>query len=389
MGFDDITADQLRALGGLKWSAFEGKVGAFVAESDLGTAPEVTQALSQAVSRGLFGYLSATWVRELTQAFTGFARDQYDWSIDAEHVFGLGDVLTGLTGVIEHFSAPGTPVIVPTPAYMPFLEIPPALGRAVHELPMASDGAIARYDLDALDAALAAGGPGTLLILCNPHNPIGRVLERAELAAISEIVDRRGGRVFADEIHAPLMLDGRRHVPYATVNAAAAAHTITATSASKAWNVPGLKCAQLIVSNHADRQTWLRVGERYERGTATLGVLASTAAYRAGAAEGSWLSDVLRYLAGSRDLLADLVAEHLPGVGMAPVEGTYLAWWDFRALALPGGPAAFFAEHADVVLTDGRRCGAAGQGFARYTFATPRPIMAATIERMGAALAAR
>jgi cystathionine beta-lyase len=165
----------------------------------------------------------------------------------------------------------------------------------------------------------------------------------------------------------------------------AAGHSVTAVSASKAWNLPGLKCAQLIVGNDADAAAWERSWPRYEHDASTLGVRASTAAYRDG---GDWLSDVVGYLDGSRHLLADLLAEHLPGVGYAPPEGTYLAWLDCRALDFKPNPADFFHERAGVLATDGAACGGAGQGFLRLNFATPRPILAEMVRRMGAALVA-
>jgi cystathionine beta-lyase len=235
------------------------------------------------------------------------------------------------------------------------------------------------YDLAALDAAFAAGG--NLLVLCNPHNPVGRVLEPAELLAIAAVADRHGARVFADEIHAPLVYDGHRHVPYASLSPLTAGHTLTATSASKAFNLAGLKCAQVVLSNDADREVWARIAPVAEHGASTPGVLASTAAYAEG---GPWLAGVLDYLDGNRRLLGELVAELLPGVGHTPPEGTYLGWLDFRATG-PAEPAAYFLEQAGVAMTDGARCGEAGRGFARITFALPRPVLREAIERIATA----
>ncbi len=298
----------------------------------------------------------------------------------------LGDVIAGLQATIEHFTAPGSAVIVSTPAYMPFLTVPEVMGREQVEVPMAVEtGPDGReryvHDLDALDAAVAAGAG--LLVLCNPHNPVGRVLEREEMLAIAEVVDRHGGRVFSDEIHAPLVFPGHRHLPYASIDDVTAGHTLTATSASKAWNLPGLKCAQLVVSNQADADRWDRVGLLSEHGASTLGVVATTAAYASG---GPWLEDVLTYLDGNRSLLSDLVAERLPGVRATVPEGTYLSLLDCRDLGLGESPAAFFAREAGVALTDGARCGVSARGFVRYTFATPRPIMERTVDLMAESL---
>jgi cystathionine beta-lyase len=188
--------------------------------------------------------------------------------------------------------------------------------------------------------------------------------------------------VFSDEIHAPLVFPGHRHVPYASLSPLTAAHTLTATSASKAWNLPGLKCAQVVLSNDADRETWSRMGLLAEHGAAVLGVLANTAAYSAG---GPWLAGVLAYLDGNRRLLASLVAEQLPGVGYTPPEGTYLGWLDFRASG-PAEPAPYFLEKAGVAMTDGALCGEAGRGFGRLNFALPRPLLRQAVERIAAAM---
>jgi cystathionine beta-lyase len=373
---DRLDVETLRQAG-LKWSVYPDAIGAFIAEMDFGTAPAVNHALHAAVDAGIFGYLPRALVQEHGEAVAAWSRDRYGWAVDPDDVRPVADVLEALKVTIEHFSRPGSPVILPTPAYMPFVTVPPAVGRAVIEVPMVEVDGRARYDLDAVDAAFRAGGD--LLVLCNPHNPIGRVLEPSEAAALAEVVDRHGGRVFSDEIHAPLVFPGHRHVPYASVSALHASHTITATSASKAWNLPGLKCAQVILSNDADREVWKRVAYLAEHGAANLGVIANTAAYRAG---GDWLDEVLAYLDGNRLALVGLVDRLLPGVRYTPPEGTYLAWLDFRGTPLADRPARHVLEHAAVALTEGALCGAAGRGFARLNFATPRPVLTRAVEQM-------
>ena len=382
--YDEISLEQLRGTGGLKWSQHPDALGAFVAEMDFGTAPPILEALHDAVDAGLFGYLPESLDLRLSEAWCGWARTQFAWDVAPERVRPLADVIAGMQAAIEHFSAPGTAVILPTPAYMPFLTVPPALGREVIEVPMAVQDGRSVYDLNAIEAAYDAGGD--LLVLCNPHNPTGRVLARDEMLAIADVVEQHGGRVFSDEIHAPLVYDGRRHVPYATVSDATAAHTVTAVSASKAWNLPGLKCAQLVLSNEADAEKWARVGFMAEHGASNLGVVANIAAYEAG---GPWLADTTAYLDDNRRLLETLLAERIPEIRFQPPEGTYLAWLDCRALGLGDHPAEFFLEHAGVALTDGTACGEAGAGFARHNFATPRSILEQSVERMAEALARR
>ena len=375
--FDRIDVGTLRRGGSVKWSMYPEAIGAFVAEMDFGTAPPVTAALHAAVDAAAFGYLPAGTVEHMSAAYAAWSRDRYGWAVDPVDVRPVADVVAGLRLAIEHFSAPGTPVVLPTPAYMPFVSVPPQLGREVIEVPLSAGH---RYDLDALAAAFEAGGD--LLILCNPHNPVGRVLTPAEMLAIAEVVDRYGARVFSDEIHAPLVFGNARHVPYASLSPVTAAHTLTATSASKAWNLPGLKCAQVVLTSDADRETWAGIGPLAEHGAATLGVIANTAAYRSG---GPWLAEVLSYLDGNRRLLGQLVADLLPGVVYTPPEGTYLGWLDFRATG-PADPAAYFLEKAGVAMTDGALCGEAGRGFGRFTFALPRPVLREAVERIAAAM---
>jgi len=382
--FDDVTLEQLRGIGGLKWSRHPEAIGAFVAEMDFGTAPAIVAAVHEAVDLGLFGYLPDELATRMAAAWCGWALERYGWDVPVEWVRPLADVMAGLQAAIEHFSAPGSAVILPTPAYMPFVTAPLALGRAVTQVPMALENGRHVYDLDALDAAFAAGGG--LLVLCNPHNPIGRVLEPAEMRAVSEVVQRHGGRVFADEIHAPLVYDGHRHVPYASLSATTAGHTVTAVSASKAWNLPGMKCAQLVLSNGPDAERWAQVGARFEHGAANLGVVANVAAYTEG---GLWLDRVLAYLEDNRRLLGELIAERIPSIRYTPPEGTYLAWLDCRGLGLGARPAEFFLDRAGVALTEGVACGDIGAGFARYNFATPRRILEQTVEQMAAALVRR
>jgi len=215
---------------------------------------------------------------------------------------------------------------------------------------------------------------------------LGRVFDRAELQAVSDLVESHGVRVFADEIHCPLVFTGATHIPYATVSPAASAHSITAVSASKAWNLAGLKCAQVVLTNDADRATWAGLGIAVEIGTSNLGMCANAAAYRSG---GGWLGDVLGYLDGNRSRLSDLVAERLPGVVYRPPEGTYLAWLDCTALDLGDRPGKFFAETAGVVFTEGVDCGEAGRGCLRLNLATPQPILDEIVNRMASALARR
>ncbi len=365
----------------MKWTRFGPDViGAWVAEMDFGTAPVVTAALHQAIDDGQLGYLPDGLAREMARACAEWQARTYGWDIGAEHIHPLADVIRGLEAAIVYFSEPGRAVVLPTPAYMPFFQVPGALGREIIQVPMIRDDAgVDRLDLAGIGAALSQGGH--LVVLCNPHNPIGRVYEREELLALADVVEHHGGRVFADEIHAPLVYAPARHVPYASVSPVAAGHSVTATSASKAWNLPGLKCAQFIVTNDADAEVWEEHGPHIGHGASTLGVIANTAAYDGGR---EWLDEVLTYLDGNRHALAELLAERVPGVRYRPPQGTYLAWLEGGELACTDQPGDLILERGRVALVEGTRCGESG--CVRLNFATPRPILAEIVERMATAL---
>jgi cysteine-S-conjugate beta-lyase len=379
---DAITLDSLRKRGSVKWTVPgpEG-YGAFVAEMDFGAAPAILDALAGLSADANFGYLSEPLTQELGAACAAWQRDRYGWDVPDDSVHPLPDVIKGLEVAMTHFSRGGAPVILPTPAYMPFLLVPKFLGREIIQVPMHNEDGFFTLDLDGIDAAYRQGGD--LIIFCNPYNPLGRVFDRTEMTALTGVVDRHGGRVFADEIHAPLVYAGGTHVPYASTSETAAGHTITATSASKGWNLPGLKCAEIILTNDADRAVWDDIGMWSSHGASNPGVVANIAAFRNG---GDWLADVLDYLDGNRKLLAELVDKQLPEVRYRPPDGTYLAWLDFRDLDLPQSPGEFMTERAKVVVVDGPAFGDGGPGSLRFNFATPRHILTEMVERMAAAV---
>lgn len=383
-GFDALTESDLRAAGSVKWTAFPDVIGAFVAEMDFGVAPAIKTAIGEALDAGLTGYLPEHLAADLAAATAAWYADHYGWEVPATRVKHVPDVIAAFEYAIEHHTAPGSAVIVPTPAYMPFLMVPPMHGRRVIEVPQVVVDGRWVLDHDAVTAAFADGGE--MLVLCNPHNPLGTVATREELQLVAKTVSAAGGRVFSDEIHAPIVYAPARHIPYASVSDEAAAHTLTATSASKAWNLAGLKCAQVILSNEADAELWEREGMWTGHGTSTVGAVSNVAAYRNG---GGWLDEVVQYLDGNRRALAELVAKHLPDVRLVLPEGTYIALLDFRETGLTGDLGAWFREHAGVAMTDGAACGQAAVGFTRFVFAMPRPLIEQAVLRMAEALRSR
>nr|WP_213018850.1 aminotransferase class I/II-fold pyridoxal phosphate-dependent enzyme [Brevibacterium sp. RIT 803] len=377
---DSISEDSLIAKGGRKWSSFPGSLGAFIAEMDFGVAPGVRQALREVDERDLFGYAPQSIVSDLKSATSAFCAERYGWQFSDQHVELASDVIASFLGILTHLTPADTPIVLPTPAYMPFFDVAAVTGRKLIEVPMIRTETGWSLDLDAVDAALV---PGATLVLCNPHNPIGKVYTETELLELAEVVERNNARVFSDEIHAPLVYEPARHIPYASLNESTASHTATATAASKAFNIPGLKCAQLIFTSADDRAIWAKKGSFVSGAASNPGILATTAAYTQ---SGDWLAEITAYLKGNRELLTDLVATHLPNATFLPPEGTYLAWLDMRGYGHETGLSEHFNDRAHVAITEGRLCGEVGAGHIRFNFALPRPLLTEAIARIASAL---
>ncbi len=378
--FDQVDITALRRRRTVKWTLYGPDVlAAWVAEMDFDVATPVRMAVLEAVDREDFGYCQAD-LSELTTACSGFFASQYAWEVPSTRIFPVADVLCGIGGALDVFTPPGAPVVVPTPAYPPFFEVVELGGRPVVPVRLVDRVGRPELDLDAIDAALAHGARA--LLLCNPHNPTGRVFAADELVAVSEIVDRHGARVVADEVHAPLVYAGDRHVPYATVSVAAASHSVTVTSASKAWNLAGLKCAQVVATNHDDAARWRALPVFAVAGPTPIGIAASTAAYAQG---GTWLAELTAHLDRNRRLLGDLLAEEIPEIPYRPPAGSFLAWLDCAALGLDD-PASFFLQHARVALSDGPPFGDGSEQHVRLNFATSGALLEAIVRALGTAV---
>lgn len=361
----ELGVDELRRRAGLKWDRFGPDVlPAWVAEMDFTVAPAVRQAIVDAVAAEAFGYAADPLVERLRAACAGWQR-RYGWEVDAGDVHVVPDAVRGVEVAIDAYSPPGSPVVLPTPAYTAFFDVLAVSRRPVVEVP-----ANRELDLDAVDRAFAGGA--RCLILCNPHNPLGRVFSADELRALAELVGSHGGRVVADEVHAPLTYPGHFHVPYPTVSEVAAGHSVVVTSASKAWNLAGLKCAQVITANDADRRTWGALPKLRTWGASTIGIVANTAAFELGA---PWLDELRAALDANRHLLGSTLPGECRGLRFRPPEGTYFAWLDFREAGWPCEPADFLLDRAGVALSPGLAFGAVGVGHARLNFATSAAIL--------------
>jgi cystathionine beta-lyase len=381
--FNDLSLDQLRCRRSVKWRRFPPDVlPAFVAEMDFPVAPPVAQAVQASLSRGGdFGYPQELVVPELADAFAEFARRRYGWEVQPERTFVLPDVMRGIELWINGFTSRGDGVVVNTPVYYPFLDAILGAGRHVVEAPFIQSPAGWDLDLEVLEDAFRRGNH--LYLLCNPHNPLGRVLTRGELAAIAELAERYDVRVVADEIHAPLVYEGVRHTPFSSLDDCVAARTISLHAAGKAWNFPGLNCAVAVLRSPADIQYISNLPSRIRGAPSILGIDVSVAAYTQGE---SWLDALLKHLDGNRRALASLLAEHLPMVGYLQPEGTYLAWLDCRLLEDGDNAAQLFLDRGRVALNDGARFGTPGRGFVRLNFATSQALLTNAVERMRSAV---
>ena len=380
--FDAVTPEELVARGSMKWTRFPGTLPAWVAEMDFPVASVITDALAQSTRVEQFGYLPPALKSELQQTTADFLQRYDGWSVDPERVYPTGDVLTAYEHVLNRLIPAGSPIVLPTPAYMPFISLAKLFDHPVIEVPLLDlEGDRPRLDLAAIDEALA--GEAELVVLCNPHNPLGIVHTESELQDLAEVVERRGGMVFADEIHAPLVFNDHRHVPYASSSPEAAQHSLTATSASKAWNLPGLKCAQMVITSDAHLATLEPFAMTITHSAANPGIVATIAAYREG---GAWLAEAREYLEGNLDLIEEFCRDHLPGAHFRRPQGSYITWLDARAVNIGSAesPAEFFRETAHVALTDGASCGEAGIGHLRMIAATPRPVLQTLLERLDA-----
>lgn len=376
---DAITVDQLRSTRALKWSLPGDVTGAFVAEMDYGTSPSIIAALEKAVATGCFGYPTPELAQELQEATAERLASAHGWEVAHLDIHPVPDVISVLEKAITLTTDPGSPVVVPTPAYMNFFNAIRGLGREVIEVPMTPDAeGVFRMDLPAIRDAITRSG-AQLVTLCNPHNPTGRVFTRRELEQFSLVIEQTGARVFADEIWAPLVFSGHAHIPYASLGSHTAAHTITAVAASKGWNIPGLKCAQAVLSSDLDREAWARIQPPTWHRVAQLGIIGTIAAYRD---RSGWIEEVTEYVQDCTRLVGKTLAERLPAARMAQPEGTYVCWIDLSALELPVPASTHLQETARVLPTDGSSCGEVGRDHIRLIAAMPRPVLREAMDRM-------
>jgi cystathionine beta-lyase len=377
----DLTDEEARRALVLKWGTVAGDViPAWVAEMDYALAPPIVEALHAAVDANLGGYPSFDIGGALGTAYAGFADRHFGHHVDPAHVIPVVDVTSGVRFVLDVLSE-RAPMVMPGPAYAPQLAIAQITGRERVDLLVAPDADRAEMYLDQLDALFADGA--RTLLLTQPHNPWGRVFTREELEGVRDVVVRHGARVVTDEIHAPLVLPGAEHVPYLSLDGTAD-HTVAVVATSKAFNTAGLRCAQLVVPDPVTRERLLAAPTALNDSWSSLGAVAAVAAYNEG---DEWLAALIERLDGQRQLLADLLATHLPLARMRPLEATYLAWIDVRAYG-HADPAAVALSQGRVRVAPGHDYQPGLEGHIRLNIATSPARLTEIIHRLATALTA-
>jgi len=352
----------------------------WVADMDFLSPPEVIEALRARVEHGIYGY--GIEPPSLKQAITAWLETRYQWRVGEEEILFVPSVVSGFNLVALALRAPGSGLLIQTPVYPPFLNVARQAGMKDQRLPLSRD-AMGRYYVDG-DRFRAALKPETrMFLLCNPHNPVGRVFTREELWTMAEACLERDVVICSDEIHCDLTYSGHVHIPIATLDEAISRKTVTLMSPSKTFNVAGLKFAFAIVPDPTLRKTLKQLVHDLGGGMNIMGMIAAEAAYTRGA---GWLQHLLKVLESNRNFVYDFVRNELPGVEMQLPEATYLAWLDCRRLDLQPSPYEFFLTEARVALNNGRDFGTEGRGFVRLNFGCPRSTLEQGLMRMKRAL---
>jgi cystathionine beta-lyase len=361
-----------------KWNKYKGRdiIPLWVADMDFRSPPAVIEALHERVGHGIFGYTHPP--QELVEVVTKHLQSDFAWRIEEEWIVWLPGLVCGLNVLCRAIGEEGDEVITFTPVYPPFLSAPILSRRSLVKVPLQLRDGRWMADMDALEQAIT---PRTkMLMLCNPHNPVGRAWSRQELTQFAEVAARHDLVIGSDEIHAGLILDEeKRHIPIATLSPETARRTITLLAPSKTFNIPGLGCSFAIIPDRALRHALRKAMAGIVPHVNALGYVAALAAYRDGE---EWRRALIDYLRANRDLVTEAVGM-MPGLSMTPGEATCLAWIDTRLSGIEH-PARFF-EETGVGLSDGKEFD--GPGFVRLNFGCSRTLLAEALGRMKQAMA--
>jgi cystathionine beta-lyase len=375
--FDFSIPVERRGTASMKWDKYKDKdiIPLWVADMDFCSPPAVIEALHQRIAHGVFGYTISP--EGLNAIVVQMLQADYGWAIEPQWLVWLPGLVTGLNVACRAVGEDNDGVMTAVPVYPPFLTAPANSRRRLVKVPLQEKGSNWTFDFDRFENAITADT--RLFLLCNPHNPVGRIFTRAELTELAVICEKHDIVICSDEIHCGLVLDkDKTHLPTATLGQEVAQRTITLMSPSKTFNLPGLGCAFAVISNEKLRRQFIQAASGIVPLVNALGFVAAEAAYRDGA---RWRAELLEYLRGNRDTVARAVGK-MPLLSWAPPEATYLAWIDVRAADLQE-PVRFF-EDAGVGLQDGAEFD--GPGFVRLNFGCQRPVLEAALDRMKSAM---
>jgi cystathionine beta-lyase len=365
----------------IKWGMYDdGVLPMWVADMDFVSADSIIQALQWRAAHGIFGYSrpSQALARVILEKLQRF----YGWAASEQHLIFIPGIVTGLNIAFQAFAAQGEGILAQPPVYFHFLRDPVRHGRVLQDPPLVQSGESYEIDFDEFEKAITA--ETRVFVLCNPHNPVGRVFTRVELERIAEICLRHRLIICSDEIHCDLVYPPHRHIPIAALAPEIEERTITLMAPSKTYNIAGLECGYAVIKNAELRKRWKDFSYGLIPGVNIMGHVAALA----GMTEGQeWLEQVLSYLQGNRDYLRNFIHEKMPQIRMSRVEATYLGWLDCEGIGVIKSSAAeFFLNHARVALSDGAEFGKGGKHFVRLNFACPRKRLAEALDRMKSAL---
>ncbi|MDK2981560.1 MAG: cysteine-S-conjugate beta-lyase [Chloroflexota bacterium] len=364
----------------IKWKLYpEDVLPLWVADMDFNAPQPIVDALQQRVDHTVYGYEGPD--QELLEGICGWLERRHNWQVATDDIMLMTGVVSGMNWVANAFKAEGKKVMIQPPVYPPFFQVPKNIDSNLVEAPLIVTEDGYQIDFDAFER-IAADGVG-VFILCNPHNPVGRVYTRAELEKMGEICLRHGITICADEIHCDLIYSGQEHLSIASLSDDLAANTITLMAASKTFNIPGLNFSFAVIPNEAHRQQMKKTAAGM---VGHAEILANAAAKAAFTQCDEWLDQLLVYLEGNRDFLLDFIRKEMPQVKVYQPQGTYLAWLDCRALDLKPDPFHHFLSKAKVALNDGKAFGQPGEGFVRLNFGCPRATLREALDKMAASI---
>ncbi len=366
----------------IKWDAFPADVlPLWVADTDFAVAPCIIEAIQKRLQHPIFGYTSDN--EQLKTAVVNRMKKLYNWSITGEDIILVPGIVSGFNFACRAFAKPGESVIFQTPVYPPFFGAPNNNHLETIENPLIYDNEKRKYliNFDHFDQAIKENTK--LFILCNPHNPVGRVFTKEELYTLGNICLKHHVTVCSDEIHSDFIYKGFHHTPIASINDDFAQNTLTFIAPSKTFNIAGLSCSIAIAQNPEIRKKFHTAIDGLCPFVTCLSQEAACAAYTSG---NDWLAQQIAYLESNRDFLDQFIKDEMPSVSNNIIEGTYLAWLDCSKTNITGSPQKYFLEKAKVGLNDGKPFGESYEKFIRLNFGTNRSTLKEALERMASSL---